>query len=113
MENKKGQIALYIILIIIVVCGWLFINNIYIPYRSEEVSQSGYHCENKVVVKENGGLLGSLMAFGPAFSCSDYLNSRWSLSCNENNKLILTCKTTIYTRYFSTEKEGEWFFGPR
>ncbi|OYT41222.1 hypothetical protein B6U80_01820 [Candidatus Pacearchaeota archaeon ex4484_26] len=106
--NKKAEWRGWLIFINVLVVGWLIINNVYIVYKTEKINTPNVYCENNVVKQEYGGLIGSLSGTLVSLYCMDYLNSKYSLSCNENDEVIITCKTTIYSRFFSAGKEFDW-----
>ncbi|HLC86720.1 MAG TPA: hypothetical protein VJH65_00370 [Candidatus Nanoarchaeia archaeon] len=108
--NKKAQGWWFLIILAVLVVGWLIVNNVYIPYETQKVFDPTLHCENGVVKKESG-ILGTFAGFFSGFSCLEYAGAKYTLTCNENNEIIATCKATIWDRFFSTKKEGEWLLG--
>lgn len=106
--SKYPQLYILLFVIAALTLAWLIINNFYITYYSKEIAGIGYSCQNGVLTKTREGLASDIykMFAGLDFSltCSSYPNSIYSLSCDDNGKIILKCKTTIYSRYFSANK---------
>ena len=103
--NQKGLsgVVIGIIILIILIIGWLIINNVYVTTYSEKVSTTSYSCENGLIKQKEGGMVGILGTAIETMSCNAFPNSRYEIIC-ENNIPILHCKITIYQKFFATQK---------
>lgn len=105
MTIKKGESGVWVVIIILVVlvAGWLVINNVYVTVYSEKASTNSYYCENGLIKQKEGGLVGMIGTSIETMSCYAFPNSRYEIVC-ENNVPVLHCKVTIYQRFFATQK---------
>ena len=101
--NKKGNAGwVWIIIIILIIAGWLIINNVYVTVYSQKETSGVYTCENGLVKQATGGLLGTVEQGLDAVVCMAYPDSQASVAC-ENNTAMVYCKVTIYQKFFSTK----------
>lgn len=101
--NKRGQTYTYLIIIAVLVIGWLIINNLRIPYKHTEL-ESTFNFMNYWTCENN--FLNETHSFGSdlsPMSCYAYTGfQKHKLSC-ENGKVMVTCYTTIYNKFFNTK----------
>ena len=106
--NKKGNMLYIGIAVVILVAGYLILNNIYVSYDTHTLNpiQRGYYCSNGEIKLPEDSTEWAKMMTTCEFSCSsnmeNYLLKKSPKSyCDKDNNLICECRTSIYNVYIA------------
>lgn len=94
-------VIIFIILIVLVI-GWLILNNVYVIQKTSQINTYDYYCDNGTITKVEKEIP-YYFYVSPETECSGKCLSsnkgRNYVYCNENNEIICVCEITAYSKH--------------
>ncbi|MCX6746523.1 MAG: hypothetical protein NTU63_00110 [Candidatus Pacearchaeota archaeon] len=97
--NKALLIGIITIFVVITIV-FILINLIYISYYSEELAEPKIYCNGDILKKSGEDITNMSSETLVNLFCAEYLNSKYVIYCKDDIPII-TCKTTIFRKYFT------------
>ena len=89
-------------ILVIIVVGYLIVNNVYVTYETKNMMDGNAYCSNNTLLLRNDMYGDAKNEFNTwnSITCLKYITSKCKPVC-ENNAPVCKCQATIMNMYFT------------